>query len=205
MQYSKVFIATIAASMALTLGACAQDNDKATNTKTSEKSDSSAAGSAVVPEQMPTVEQLNAILATATDPAATIEQKTATVQGGETAPELFDTMARLKEESGANFQVVDPILPNAEPNSVLTTLSLTYPDQEPQTVENVIFVYEDGVWKISQDWACTLISVSLGDAQLPPMCVDHVAPAAPEAAAPEAPVSDAPAAEAPAPEAPAAQ
>ncbi|MEZ2120951.1 hypothetical protein QWU43_01860 [Corynebacterium sp. CCM 9204] len=158
-------------------------------------SESIASSTGVAPiQQQPTAEDLNAILATATNPDASVEEKIRTVQGGEQAPELFETMTRSKQESGADFQVVPPVLPGYTTDSVLATVNFTLPDRPSQVADNVEFVYEDGTWKLSQSWACTLITNTVPPEQVPPMCLEDggaplpaVDPVAPEATTLEAP------------------
>ena len=158
----------LAMSAAAALAACSSEDDS-TATKTSDKPESSQESSAVAPKQ-PTVEELNEILAKASDPNVPTEEKVNTVQGGETAPELFDTMTQSKVESGAEFEVVDPVLPGMSPNSVLAAVQFSTPDQPDQNADNVEFIYEDGVWKLSQSWACTLITNTVTPDQVPEMC-----------------------------------
>lgn len=203
MKVSKLFVATVSAVTVWGLAACSSD-ESATSGAGSSSVESTA--SATAPLALPTAEELNAILALASDPNAPIEQRTQTVQNGEAAPELFETMARSKQESGADFQVVQPILPGYTPDSVLATVNFTLPDREAQPAENVEFVFENGVWKLSQSWACTLITNTVEPEQVPPMChanagVPEEAPAEPPAGEPvppaDAPPVDAPPAEQP--------
>ena len=134
--------------------------------------------------QLPSPADLNAILAKATDPNASEQEKTSTVQGGETAPEIFDTMAKSKAESGAEFEVVDPVLPGYDPQSVLTTVNFTTADGQQQAADQVEFVYENGTWKLSKAWACTLIQNTVPPEQVPEMCADTGAGASAPAPAP---------------------
>nr|WP_101706455.1 hypothetical protein [Corynebacterium fournieri] len=175
--------------------ACSEDSDK---TESTDAASSAAASSEAAPvAAMPTAEELNAVLQRAADPNLPIAERANTVQGGETTPELFDLMTQSQQQSGANFQVVNPVLPGYTANSVLATVNFTRPDAESQLAEDVEFVNEDGQWKISKSWACFLVSNTLPPEQVPEMC-DSGAPAAPDApaadpAAPEAP-AEAPAA-----------
>lgn len=185
MKISTLGAATAVLGLSLTLTACGGGDDSAATTSSQSSSATTSAAAAV---ELPTAADLNAVLATATDPNATVEQKVATVQGSETAPELFEVMTASKAESGADFQVVDPVLPGYTTESVLATVNFTLPDRPAQVADNVEFVYEDGTWKLSDSWACTLISSTVPD-QLPEMCQDKVsAPIAQDPApAPEAP------------------
>ena len=81
-------------------------------------------------------------------------------------------MAASKAESGANFEVVDPVIPGYSPDSVLATVNFTVPEEPAQTAENVEFVFEEGTWKLSQSWACTLITNTVTPDQVPEMCTD---------------------------------
>ncbi|WP_018117500.1 hypothetical protein [Corynebacterium mastitidis] len=209
MKLQKIAAATIALGLGLGVVACSSDegNEKAEVTS---KTPASTSAQEVAPA-LPTAAELNQVLAVATDAHRPIEEKIATVQGGETAPELFDVMARSKEESGADFQVVDPVLAGYAANEVLTSVQFLRPNEPEQMADNVTFVYENGSWKLSKDWACTLVTRVVPD-QAPAMCADQVpsnpvpdpAPAdapAPAPAPAEAPVPAAPEApaEAPAP------
>ena len=191
MNAHKLVAAVAAVGLSLGLAACS--NDDAANNEGASSSEQTSAQQAAPVAELPTADELNAVLARATDSNLPIGERTNTVQGGETVPELFDVMAQSQQESGANFQVVDPILPGYGPNTVLATVNFTQPEQQSsQQAEDVEFVFEDGQWKLSQEWACTLVSNTLPPEQLPEMC--KVPAPAGEAAPAEAP------AEAPAPE-----
>lgn len=168
MKFSTKAAAVTMIAAALSLSACS-GNEEPTKANTTSSTTKAAPAKGAAPAQ-PSATDLNTILLTATDPAASVDQKTNTVQKGETAPELFETMTKSKQDSGANFQVVDPILPGYTPDSVLATVNFTIPGREPQAAENVEFVFENGTWKLSQSWACTLIKNTVAPEQVPPMC-----------------------------------
>ncbi|MFV8380517.1 hypothetical protein [Corynebacterium hindlerae] len=167
LKFSTTIAAATMLTAALGLTACSGDDQTANTNAPATTKAAPAQGAAA---QQPTAADLNAILAKATDPGTPLEEKTQTVQNGESAPELFDTMAASKAESGADFQVVDPILPGYTPDSVLATVNFTIPEREPQTADNVEFIYEGGTWKLSQSWACTLIKNTVQPEQVPAMC-----------------------------------
>lgn len=195
MNAHKLVAAVAAVGLSLGLAACS--NDDAANNEGASSSEQTSAQQAAPVAELPTADELNAVLARATDSNLPIGERTNTVQGGETVPELFDVMAQSQQESGANFQVVDPILPGYGPNTVLATVNFTQPEQQSsQQAEDVEFVFEDGQWKLSQEWACTLVSNTLPPEQLPQMCkapapAGEEAPA--EAPAPEGEYQEAPA------------
>ncbi|WP_165164135.1 hypothetical protein [Corynebacterium qintianiae] len=198
MNARKLAAAIAAFGAALSLAACSNEGDTAPSTTETTAAAESAPGSteAAPATQLPTAAELNGVLARATDPSLPMEERINTVQGGETAPELFDVMAQSQQESGANFQVVDPVLPGYEPNTVLATVSFTQPNQATELADNVEFVFENGYWKLSQTWACTLVTHTLPPEQLPAMC--QAAPAAEAPAPAEAPAEDPSGAPAPA-------
>ncbi|AKK09202.1 hypothetical protein HCH15_07430 [Corynebacterium testudinoris] len=189
MKLTKITAVAAAVGAALALTACSSDDGGSATTSAK----TSASESAVAAPTLPTADELNEVLARATDPNVPLEGKVSTVQGGETAPELFETMAASQAESGAQFQVVNPVLPGYTPDSVLASVNFTLPDQPAQPAENVEFIFENGEWKLSQSWACTLITNTVAPDQVPAMCQEFApAPAPAEEAPAEAP-ADAPA------------
>ncbi|KQB86734.1 hypothetical protein [Corynebacterium lowii] len=197
MKLHKITAATAILGLGLGLAACSSDEESEQEASTSQAPASTSA--AEVAPDLPSAAELNQVLAVATDPNRPIEDKIVTVQGGETAPELFEVMARSKEESGADFQVVNPVLAGYAANEVLTSVQFIRPDEPEQMADNVTFVYENGKWKLSKDWACTLVTRVVPD-QAPAMCADQAPTNAP-APAPAAPAPDNAPAENPAPEA----
>ena len=175
MKFRKFSAACLALTAATALAACSSDDEQddtaATNTEAQESASSD--GDSAAPA-LPSPADLNAILAKATDPNASEQEKTATVQGGETAPEIFDTMAQSKQESGAEFEVVDPVLPGYDPQSVLTTVNFTTADGQQQTADQVEFINEGGSWKLSKTWACVLVTNIVPPEEVPEMCADSV-------------------------------
>lgn len=168
MKLSKITAATAVLVAGFSLAACgsAEENTDTTSSTTAAQSSETAAA-----PELPSAVDLNEIVAVASDPNLSIEQKVHSVQGGETAPELFETMAASKQDSGADFQVVDPVLPGFTPDSVLATVNFSLPDRDPQVAENVEFIYEEGTWKLSQSWACSLITNTVDPSQVPEMCL----------------------------------
>lgn len=185
MKAQRFAAALAAAGLALGLTACSDDAAENTDESTAPAEQASATEAAPAAE-MPTADELNAVLQRAADPNLPVAERANTVQGGETTPELFDLMSQSQQESGANFQVVPPVLPDFEPNQVLAAVNLTAPGEEPTLINDVNFVFEDGHWKLSQRWACNLVSGTLPADQVPAMCAAS-APVAP------APVDAAPA------------
>lgn len=186
MHAPKIVAATAAIGMGLALAGCSGSEEAEQPTATSTVAATTQAAPAA---DQPTVEELNGVLQRAADPNLPIEERMQTVQGGEQVPELFDVMTQSQQESGANFQVVPPVLPDFEPNQVLAAVNLTAPGEEPTLINDVNFVFEDGHWKLSQRWACNLVSGTLPADQVPDMCAASVpvAPAPVDAAPAEQP------------------
>ena len=200
---TRTIAAALAVSAALVVTACSSDEEEDAPTSSA----TSAPATTQAQDALPTAAELGDLLDRALDPALPVEEKAGTVQDGAEAGELFDQMTRAAQDSGATFAVVDPVLPGNTPEIALATATLTLPEQEPITVDNAEFVKQDGQWKISRAWACTLVGqvAEGGEENLPVFCGGDPAPApAPEEAPAEnpAPVEEAPApAPAPAPEA----
>lgn len=198
---TRTIAAALAVSAALVVTACSSDEEEDAPTSSA----TSAPATTQAQDALPTAAELGDLLNRALDPALPVEEKAGTVQDGAEAGELFDQMTRAAQDSGATFAVVDPVLPGNTPEIALATATLTLPEQEPITVDNAEFVKQDGEWKISRAWACTLVGqvAEGGEENLPVFCGGDPAPAPEEAPAEEpAPVEEAPApAPAPAPEA----
>lgn len=200
---TRTIAAALAVSAALVVTACSSDEEEDAPTSSA----TSAPATTQAQDALPTAAELGDLLDRALDPALPVEEKAGTVQDGAEAGELFDQMTRAAQDSGATFAVVDPVLPGNTPEIALATATLTLPEQEPITVDNAEFVKQDGEWKISRAWACTLVGqvAEGGEENLPVFCGGDPAPApAPEEAPAEnpAPVEEAPApAPEPAPEA----
>lgn len=192
MYARKIAAATVMLGLGVGIAACSGGEGTETTTSSAATSEAPAATSAAPVAEMPSASELNGVIQRAADPNLPLEERMLTVQGGQQVPELFDVMTQSQLESGATFQVVDPVLPGFEPNQVLAAVNLVQPGAEPTLINDVTFVHEEGHWKLSQQWACNLISSTLPPEQVPAMCSAN-APVAP-------PPVDAPApAEAPAP------
>lgn len=198
MHAPKITAAVVALGMGLALTGCSNDDNASESTTSSAAPASTQATSTVA---LPSVDELNDVLKRAADPNLPLDERMQTIQGGEQVPELFDVMTQSQQESGAKFQVVDPVLPDFEPNQVLASVNLTVPGEEPTLINDVNFVFEDGHWKLSQRWACNLVSGTLPASQVPAMCTAN-SPVAPAPVDPAPGQSGAPApapAQAPAP------
>ena len=187
MKSFKLSAAVLALGAATALSACSSSDDGAAENSTAAKSSGETSASQVVSTEMPSVEELNEILAKAADPNLPQEEKVQLVQGSETAPELFDVMSQSQAESGATFEVVAPVIPGLVPDSALATVHINTPDGQQQTADQVEFIKEGGTWKLSQTWACVLVTNIVPPEEVPEMCADSAAEAPADAADGEMP------------------
>lgn len=174
MKSFKLSAAVLALGAATALSACSSSDDGAAENSTAAKPSGETSASQVVSTEMPSVEELNEILAKAADPNLPQEEKVQLVQGSETAPELFDVMSQSQAESGATFEVVAPVIPGLVPDSALATVHINTPDGQQQTADQVEFINEGGTWKLSQTWACVLVTNIVPPEEVPEMCADSV-------------------------------
>ncbi|PZP02375.1 MAG: hypothetical protein DI609_02585 [Corynebacterium urealyticum] len=172
MKSTKLSAAILALGAATTLAACSSSDEGSSTATSADQTAGETSASQVVTTEMPTVEQLNEILTKAADPNVPQEEKVKLVQGSESAPELFDVMAQSQAESGATFEVVDPVVPGLMPDSALATVNINTPDGQQQTADQVEFINEDGSWKLSQSWACVLVTNIVPPEEVPEMCAD---------------------------------
>ncbi|MGO1949252.1 MAG: hypothetical protein ACTH1D_06430 [Mycobacteriaceae bacterium] len=190
---TRILAAAVAMTAGLSITACSSDDDDS-----GDNGGGTTAAQDAQEQEIPTpaAADLQVVIDEAMNPEVPPEEKANTVEEGETAVELFDVMIASQQESGATFEIVDPVLPGITPQEVTATANLVQPDQEPIVMDGVQFINENGEWKLSREWACTLVQNVAPD-DVPPMCGDVLDDApAPEGEAP-APEGEAPA---PAPE-----
>lgn len=194
-MYARKTAAALTLGLALGIAACSGGEGTETTTSAATTSAAPAETQAAPVAEMPSAAELNGVIQRAADPNLPIEERMLTVQGGQNVPELFDVMSQSQLESGATFQVVDPVLPGFEPNQVLAAVNLVQPGADPTLINDVTFVNEEGHWKLSQQWACNLISSTLPPEQVPAMCNANapVAPPPVDAPAPAPAPGEAPA------------
>lgn len=177
-------LAVVAAvSAGLSLAACSSDDDS-----NDSSADATTTAAATPNVALPTAAELSDILNRTVDENIPADQKVDTVQGGEQATELFDVMTQSKKDTGATVEVVDPVLPGILPDTVTATVNFIVPNMDkPMTYSGVEFLKENDVWKLTREWACTLIQNVAPD-KVPPLC------------SADAPAGELPADQAPAPE-----
>ncbi|WP_330229711.1 hypothetical protein OHA40_27350 [Nocardia sp. NBC_00508] len=143
----RIAVAGLAVAAALSLAACGDDtSDSRTPTRTT----TGAAATAPAP---PTVDELNALLQRALDPAVPNEQKLDSVQGIEADPGLPNRLAEAFRQSNATAVVTGVTVFG---DSVTAQAKFTINGQENQV--DVPFVSEGGKWKVQKAWACQALA-----------------------------------------------
>ena len=107
---------------------------------------------------IPTAEELTVLLDQASDPAVPVEEKVNLVEGGAEAPEIFDQIAALKADQGANVAITGV----AEGD-----IPGTQPGQADIPVE-AQFINQGGNWMLQKSFACALITNA--GLEAPPTC-----------------------------------
>ncbi|MGL4306936.1 MAG: hypothetical protein ACRCSF_12390 [Mycobacteriaceae bacterium] len=149
MNLRKSVIAGVALIAALSISACGDEGKKSDST--SSKTTSVMVSTEAAPT--PTAEQLNAYLVKALDPAVPAAEKTVLVQGSEADPALFDQLIAGTQNNKVTAKVIDPVL--VDGTTATAAIELTLDGQLNQA--NAEFVYENGTWKLSNVWACSLL------------------------------------------------
>ncbi|MGF7123839.1 hypothetical protein DEU38_103366 [Rhodococcus sp. AG1013] len=154
MKLRKMTIAGVAIAAALTMTACSDDGGSSERTTAQATTTTAAAATpALAP---PTPAELNAALAKAFDESVPLDQKVQLVQGAEADPELINQVAKAAKDANAGIEVVD-VTPTGD-DTVTAGVTLTVNGQaNPATVD---FVAEGGVWKMSQQYACQLVTMA---------------------------------------------
>ncbi|WP_242676720.1 hypothetical protein [Rhodococcus sp. ABRD24] len=147
-------IAGVAIAAALTMSACSDNGSDEPKTTTAKATTSTTV---TAPEAAaPTVAELNAMLAKAFDESIPLDQKVQLVQGSEADPELINQVAAAAKANNAGIEVLD-ITPTGD-GIVTAGVNLTVNGQtQPATVN---FVEESGVWKMSKENACMIVSMA---------------------------------------------
>lgn len=189
-------------AMSLTLVACGGSGETAPSS--SPTSSKSAAPIAVLPSLV----ELNDVLARFLDPNLPMDQRAQTIEDGDKAGDYFDIITPAAEEQGIRLEAVEPVMPGFTASAAVVGINLIRGGEEtgvegetkePQRIEGVDFIHKNGRWMISKDWACQLAGMIKPDHK-PGFCL---APGeTPPPPAPETPSEEPPAPQAPEPEQP---
>ncbi len=163
---SRALAVAVAVSTGLALASCSSDEGDAAATSSAT---TTAEETTEAQDVLPDAAALAEILDRAVDPEVPTEQKADTVEDGHEAAELFEVMTRAKQESGAEIEVIDPVLPGETPEIATASVRMTLPDQEQDFQDSVEFVKQDEQWKLSRAAACGLVEKVAAD-QVPPVC-----------------------------------
>ena len=115
---------------------------------------------------VPTAEELTDLLNRASDPAVPVEEKLDLVEGGAESPELFDQIAALKAEQGADVSITG-VAEGDIPGTLIANAEIVQPGQEDINVQ-AQFIQQDGQWQLQQSFACALVTNA--GLEAPPSC-----------------------------------
>ncbi|AJW38748.1 MULTISPECIES: hypothetical protein [Nocardiaceae] len=150
-------VAGIAIAAALTMTACSSEGgDEPTATTTAVTTSAVAAPDAGAYPPVPTVEELNAELARGLDPNVPVEEKAALIQGASADPDLINQVAAAAVANNAQIEItsIDDLGTGVLNAGITITLN---GQANPGTFQ---FVPEDGVWKLSKENACGIVSLA---------------------------------------------
>lgn len=105
---------------------------------------------------VPTAEELTQLLDRASDPAVPVPEKVDLVEGGAEAPELFDQIAALKAEQGADVSITGAAEGDI-PGTLIANAVISQPGQEDINVQ-AQFIQQNGQWQLQKSFACALIT-----------------------------------------------
>ncbi|MDV8024093.1 hypothetical protein [Rhodococcus sp. IEGM 1330] len=150
-------VAGIAIAAALTMTACSSDegDTTATTTTAATTTASTPTENAAYPPA-PTVEELNTQLMRGLDPNVPVEEKAALIQGAAEDPDLINQVAAAAVANNAQIEItsIDDLGTGVLNAGITITLN---GQANPGTFQ---FVPEDGVWKLSKDNACGIVSLA---------------------------------------------
>ncbi|OZC92093.1 hypothetical protein CH254_05535 [Rhodococcus sp. 06-412-2C] len=154
----RAMVAGIAIAAALTMTACSSEEGgtTATTTTAATTSASTAAPAGGDYPPVPTVEQLNTELNRGLDPNVPVEEKAALIQGASEDPDLINQVAAAAVANNAQIEItsVDDLGTGVLNAGITITLN---GQANPGTFQ---FVPEDGVWKLSKENACGIVSLA---------------------------------------------
>lgn len=156
LKFRKTTVATVALAAALTMTACSSDESDDAGTATTTTTTTSATPEAAAYPPVPTAAELNASLAMAFDETVPLEQKVPLVQGAEQDPELINQVAAAAKANNAVITVVD-VVDGGDGTATAGVDMIIGGNPNPGSV---VFVAEDGVWKLSKDNACGFVSLA---------------------------------------------
>ncbi len=146
----KVLAAAILCGAALATAACSEP---------AEPGDPPPSSTTVTPQLVaaPTPAELNANLARAFDETVPAAEKVPLVQGAQADPQLIDRVVEAAMANKASAQVTG--VTDLGDGTVAATVVMAL-DGQPAPESVMTFVAEDGVWKLSKDNACGIVSVA---------------------------------------------
>ncbi|MGA9871026.1 MAG: hypothetical protein WBQ44_07785 [Rhodococcus sp. (in: high G+C Gram-positive bacteria)] len=151
----RAFALILAATAGMSLSACG--GNEPVPDRPAEMS-SGAPGTSPLPDYppVPTPEALNGRVAWGFDPAVPVGEKAAFVQGAEDDPALVEQVVAAAVEN--NAEVVVTSIDDLGAGSLAAGATLSIGGQPNPTT--LIFVAEDGEWKLSRENACTIAELA---------------------------------------------
>ncbi|MBB1019491.1 MULTISPECIES: hypothetical protein [Dietzia] len=134
------------------LAACGSDDDGPGPRGTAAPAPTTSAQETTIP----TAEELTQLLDRASDPAVPVEEKVDLVEGGAEAPEIFDQIAALKAEQGADVTITGAAEGDI-PGTLIANAVISQPGQEDINVQ-AQFINQGGQWQLQKAFACALIT-----------------------------------------------
>ncbi|WP_241386185.1 hypothetical protein [Rhodococcus sp. CH91] len=165
MKLRKITVATVALAAALTMSACSSDDGGNSAETTAETTTTTTETVAAVDyPPVPSAEELNAELARAFDLNVPASEKTDLVQGAEEDPELINKVAQAANDAGVQVNVVD--VTDNENGTITAGVEMALAGSEQPSFGTVDFVAEDDNWKVSKDYACSIV-INMAQLQSP--------------------------------------
>ncbi|NKR32006.1 hypothetical protein GS504_17110 [Rhodococcus hoagii] len=150
----KVLAAAILCGAALATAACSEPAEPGDPAPSPPPSSTTASPQLIA---APTPAELNANLARAFDETVPAAEKVPLVQGAQADPQLIDRVVEAAMANKASAQVTG--VTDLGDGTVAATVVMAL-DGQPAPESVMTFVAEDGVWKLSKDNACGIVSLA---------------------------------------------
>lgn len=150
-----IVAAALAAGLALT--ACSSSDDNTATPTTAVEETVIVEDESDLPP-VPSVEELNAQLQTALDPAVPAEEKAAMVQGLEDDPELIQALSEAADQARADGLIEDIVVtgPILETGTEVISVPFEVTMDGAVNAGDVVIVADGDEWKLGKDSVCGL-------------------------------------------------
>ena len=147
-------IALSVISPVLLVAGCGTDGGEGTPRPTATSSTSISTPTDLPP--VPTAAELNNLLERGFDPSVPLQDKVSLVQGAGADPEIIDKVAQAARTNNATVDVVD--VTDLGDGTLSSNANIVVNGQSSPF--QATFVAEDGVWKLSRDNACAIVTLA---------------------------------------------